>query len=225
MNRFQFLSALMIVLVALIACNKNTQKQQTTDPATSDQVQPIEADGTEVSPVNARTNQTEHLEPDYKKTPEKPQTIVKKSEPSEIIQADRQVESVKYATLGLIFDETDVMRQIAADFYRRNITTIYEADISSLTDDQRSDYANLRDQVVAKQSQIEAAFRAAGAPATYSFDITLRIADNGRVLSAEVVPKGSIPEDFVAEVKRIVESWTFRVKAALAYKFPMRLRK
>lgn len=131
----------------------------------------------------------------------------------------------KIAPSGRVFGETAQMKQVAADFSRRNIATIAEADIAALTDAQRSDYANLRDQVVAKQSQIEAAYRAAGAPATYSFDITLRIEGSGRVVSAEVVPKGSIPEDFVAEVKRIVESWSFRVKEALAYKFPMRLRK
>jgi len=131
----------------------------------------------------------------------------------------------KIAPSGRVYGETAQMRQVASDFNRRNITTIAEADIAGLSDAQRSDYANLRDQVVAKQSQLEAAYRAAGSPATYSFDITLRIADNGKVLSAEVVPKGSIPEDFVAEVKRIVESWSFRVKEAVAYKFPMRLRK
>ena len=130
----------------------------------------------------------------------------------------------KIAPSGKVFGQTAQMNRVAADFKSKNIATISESQISSLSAEERADYANLRDQVIAKQAQITSAYRAAGAGFSASFDITLRIGANGSVLAAEVVPKSAIPESFVAEVKRIVESWTFRVPQAVSYKFPMRLR-
>lgn len=114
--------------------------------------------------------------------------------------------------------------QIMKDFQSRNIATVSETAITKLDASSQARYSSLGQQVRDRQSQIEAAYRQAQMNQSMSFRITLFVAQNGSVRSADVVPLGEYPSSFVSEVKRICESWKFNVQDEMSYQFRFSVR-
>ncbi len=118
----------------------------------------------------------------------------------------------------------DVVEQqkIAADYARRGISTVRETGITGLDEATRVSYTSLREQIQARQSQIEQAYREMQVRQSVSFTITIFIRADGTVRESQVVPNGSYPENFVSRVKSIVDSWKFNVREEMAYQFRVR---
>lgn len=114
--------------------------------------------------------------------------------------------------------------QIMQDFRSRNIATVTESSISKLDASTQARYTSLGQQVRDRQSQIEAAYRQAQMNQSMTFRINLFVAQNGNVISADVIPLGEYPAGFVSEVKRICESWKFNVQQEMNYQFRFTLR-
>ncbi len=123
---------------------------------------------------------------------------------------------------GRSWEQSARDRQIMQDFKSRNITTVSETGIAKLDATTQARYTSLGQQVRDRQSQIEAAYRQAQLNQSMSFKVTLFVAKDGAVRSADVIPLGEYPANFVSEVKRIIESWKFNVQQEMSYQFRFR---
>lgn len=128
----------------------------------------------------------------------------------------------KLAPSGQAWGDVTKQKQIAASYSSRGISPVSEGSISGLDEDSRAKFTTIREQIQARQSQIEQAYRESQITQKVSFTITVFISSNGSVRESAVVPNGSYPAAFVARIKSIVDGWTFNVKQELAYQFKIR---
>jgi hypothetical protein len=126
------------------------------------------------------------------------------------------------APSGRAWGDVLKQQQIAAEYKNRGISTVREGSIGGLDESTRTSYSSLREQIEARQSQIEQAYREMQIRQSVSFTITLFIRADGTVRESQVVPNGSYPESFVSRVKSIVDSWKFNVREEMAYQFRVR---
>ncbi|MCB5270377.1 MAG: hypothetical protein LHW56_00870 [Candidatus Cloacimonetes bacterium] len=128
----------------------------------------------------------------------------------------------KLAPSGKAWGDVSKQKQIAASYSARGISTVSEGSIGSMDEGSRAKFTTVREQIQARQSQIEQAYRESQITQKVSFTITVYISANGSVRESMVVPNGSYPGSFVARIKSIVDGWTFNVKEELAYQFKIR---
>jgi len=128
----------------------------------------------------------------------------------------------KLAPSGKAWGDIAKQKQIAASYSSQGISTVSEGSIGGMEEGTRAKYTTVREQIQARQSQIEQAYRESQITQKVSFTITVYIAANGTVSESIVVPNGSYPSHFVARIKSIVDGWTFNVKEQLAYQFKIR---
>ena len=128
----------------------------------------------------------------------------------------------KLAPSGKAWGDVAKQKQIAASYSSRGISTVSEGSIGGMDESSRAKFTTVREQIQARQSQIEQAYRESQITQKVSFTITVYISSNGSVRESMVVPNGSYPGSFVARIKTIVDGWTFNVKEELAYQFKIR---
>lgn len=128
----------------------------------------------------------------------------------------------KLAPSGKAWGDASKQKQIAASYSARGISTVSEGSIGSMDESSRAKFTTVREQIQARQSQIEQAYRESQITQKVSFTITVFISSNGTVRESMVVPNGSYPGNFVARIKSIVDGWNFNVKEELAYQFKIR---
>lgn len=126
------------------------------------------------------------------------------------------------APSGKAWGDISKQKQIAASYSSRGISTVSEGSIGGMDEGSRAKFTTVREQIQARQSQIEQAYRESQITQKVSFTITVYISSNGAVRESMVVPNGSYPGSFVARIKSIVDGWTFNVKEELAYQFKIR---
>jgi hypothetical protein len=128
----------------------------------------------------------------------------------------------KLAASGKAWGDVSKQKQIAASYSARGISTVSEGSIGGMDEGSRAKFSTIREQIQARQSQIEQAYRESQITQKVSFTITVYITPNGTVRESSVVPNGSYPSDFVNRIKSIVDAWTFNVREELAYQFKIR---
>lgn len=128
----------------------------------------------------------------------------------------------KLAPSGKAWGDVTKQKKVAASYSSKGISTVSEGSISSMDEDSRSKFTTIREQIQARQSQIEQAYRESQITQKVSFTITVYISANGAVRESVVVPSGSYPSSFVTRIKSIVDGWNFNVKEELAYQFKIR---
>ena len=131
----------------------------------------------------------------------------------------------KLAPSGKAWGDVTKQKKIAASYSSRGISTVSEASVGSMDEGSRAKFTTVREQIQARQSQIEQAYRESQITQNVSFTITVYISPNGTVRESMVVPNGSYPDSFVARIKTIVDGWTFNVREELAYRFTIRAGK
>ncbi|MCB5265867.1 MAG: hypothetical protein PHT37_03160 [Candidatus Cloacimonetes bacterium] len=131
----------------------------------------------------------------------------------------------KLAPSGKAWGDVAKQKKVAASYSSRGISTISEASIGSMDEGSRAKFNPVREQIQARQSQIEQAYRESQITQRVSFTITVYISSNGTVRESVVVPNGSYPGSFVAQIKTIVDNWTFNVREEMAYRFTIRAGK
>lgn len=131
--------------------------------------------------------------------------------------------STDLSIAGKSWELSDRDIEIMRDFRNRNIATVSENAISKLDSTDQARYFSLCQQVNERQSQIEYAYRRGQFRQAMGFMVTLYIASNGKILSADVIPLGDYPPSFVSDVKRMIQSWKFNVQQEMSYRFRIRL--
>lgn len=121
------------------------------------------------------------------------------------------------AVSGKPYKTTARQQQVIQDYKRSNIQTVSESSIRAMDEATQVRYGTLGQQIRARQSQIEAAYRKAMMNQRMTLEITLFIQPNGQVQVADVVPRGAYPTSFLDEVKRICEGWKFNWNEKTAY--------